>query len=86
MRKYKKVYIYRESKFPDNGWIQPCFKCYSPTSGLFELTPVKTRFNFYEINVYLCPQCRKVFEKSSTEYNKFLERCADYMETYVRFH
>ena len=48
MKKYKKVYIYCESKFPDDGWIQPCFKCYAPTSGQYELDTVKTNTAFYE--------------------------------------
>ena len=85
MKKYKKVYIYRESKFPDDGWIQPCFKCYAPTSGQYELDTVKTNTAFYEIHVYVCQNCQEVFEDNDEEYDNFLDRCAKYIEKYIIF-
>lgn len=83
--RYKRVYIYRDSRFPDNGWMQPCFKCYAPTAGIYELESIRTRWCVYEINVYVCECCKKVFETKKDEYVKFLQRCADYMEENIRF-
>ena len=56
---YKKIYIYRESRMPEDGWLQPCFNCYTITGKLFLLRTKRTIRNLYEIEVYLCAHCKK---------------------------
>ena len=34
MKRFKTVYLYRDSDFPEKGWIHPCFLCLAPTGNL----------------------------------------------------
>ena len=50
----KRIYIYRESHLPENGWLQACFRCKAITGNIFYLKPfiiMITYMNFIYIYV-----------------------------------
>ena len=82
---YKKIYIYRESRLPEDGWLQPCFYCYVITSGLLRLKTKRTFRNLYEIEVYLCPRCKTTLNKNDALYNTFIKKCNHYINNNIKF-
>ena len=82
---FKKIYIYRESRMPEDGWLQPCFQCYTITGSLFLLRTKQTLRNLYEIEVYLCAQCKKEMKENTELHIKFTERCNKYIKKNIKF-
>ena len=85
-KRVKSVYIYRDSKQPNNGWIQSCFNCYIYTERniLFETHYSEHLKTLYEFNVFLCPLCQRDLIKKKEEENvllniKFQNKCNDYI-------
>ena len=55
-KKIKKIYIYRDSHLPEEGWLQSCFNCYQITSKLILFKKYKTNKNnviiYWEIYIH----------------------------------
>ena len=85
MPHYKKIYIYRESRLPEDGWLQPCFYCYAITSGLLRLKTKIIFRNLYEIEVYLCHRCKITLNKNDVLYNTFIKKCNNYINNNIKF-
>ena len=60
---YKKLYIYRDSKLPEKGWIQSCFNCYTFTSNTIDYIVLNRGHFIYECDVYLCRACDKMLHR-----------------------
>jgi len=82
MPKYKKIYIYRDSHLPEDGWIQSCFNCYTYTSGTIDYTTIKRKNTIYECNVFLCPECDKTLHKieNMDKQERFRSKCDRYIK------
>ena len=80
---YKKIYIYRNSKLPELGWIQSCFNCYGLTSSVISYRTVKTTNYLYDIEVYLCSHCKKEFQTEKANEMKFIIKCNNYINSNI---
>lgn len=79
---YKKIFIYRDSRLPEEGWIQSCFHCYTYTSNTIDYTVIRRRKTIYECDVYLCPTCEELLEKIENldKKQKFKLKCDSYIK------
>ena len=80
MPHYKKIYIYRDSHLPEEGWIQSCFNCYTYTSSTIDYKVIKYKQVIYECNIYLCPACDKFLHSDDIARNKFRYKCDKYIK------
>ena len=79
MPHYKKIYIYRDSHLPEEGWIQSCFHCYTYTSSVIDYTFFKYKKVIYECDVYLCESCETLLQEDNTQKERFRNRCDRYI-------
>ena len=69
----KRVYIYRESNQPENGWFKACFICYTTTAQSLLFDEVERNGAKLERLVYVCPDCKRALRKDNelrTEYER----------------
>lgn len=81
----KKIYIYRDSNMPENGWIQSCYHCccYTANHKLIKIIKLKhSIYKHWEFNVYLCKKCQKhlCHKKNALEHVKFNSNCNYYIK------
>jgi hypothetical protein len=75
----KRIYIYRESHLPENGWLQACFRCKSIT-GKYILFETFYHNNYlYEFYIHICGHCNQHFERNKTSYLTFASDCSTYI-------
>ena len=81
MPKCKKIYLYRDSHLPEEGWLQSCFYCYTFTSNTIDYTYIKRNNILYECNVHLCPQCEELLHRPDyiKEREIFESKCSKYL-------
>ena len=81
MPRCKKVYLYRESRLPEEGWIQSCFHCYMYTSNTIDYTYIKHNNILYACDVYLCESCDKYLHKLENIEKRMLfeNKCTKYL-------
>ena len=76
----KKLYIYRDSRLPEEGWMQSCFRCFSYTNGSvpYDVIDVNEHLR-YEIYVYCCASCKNTVDSSEKEYLNLVNRIKLYL-------
>ena len=98
MIEFKTVYLYRESDFPEKGWIHPCFTCYAPTGNLVHYKTkeriervssiyrhfLTTKRVKYEYIVYMCRSCNKKIQVNDELKSKYVSRCERYIRSIHR--
>jgi|18_taG_2_1085343.scaffolds.fasta_scaffold36493_2 hypothetical protein len=83
MPNYKKIILYRDSRLPEEGWLQSCFYCYQITgSTILYKTIKKTRY-LYDIEVYLCRHCQIEFTLRKYKQDTFNDKCNKYIENLI---
>lgn len=81
MKKITTIDICRKSHLPKDGWLQACFNCYTITSKTIQYCNIRKQNNIFKTNVYLCPTCKREFQKNHLNYYKFIINCNDYIKT-----
>ena len=83
-KKIKKIYIYRDSHLPEEGWLQSCFDCYQITSKIILFKTYKTIKNnveiYWEIYIHLCNTCK--CDENKERKKKFLNNYNKYIRKY----
>jgi len=79
MKKITTIDICRKSHLPEKGWLQSCFNCYSITSKTLEYSSIRKFNSIFKINVYLCPSCKRRFQKNILKYHVFTIECNNYL-------
>ena len=59
MPKIKRIYIYRESHLPEEGWLQACFRCKEITGKYFLFQTFHKDDDLYEFYIHACSKCKK---------------------------
>jgi hypothetical protein len=80
MKMLHKIYIYHDhDTLPEEGWFQSCFLCYTITSHthLFDTREIDKKI--YEINVYLCPDCKKKMQPEGDTADVLKQKCTIYI-------
>ena len=84
-KKIKKIYIYRDSHLPENGWLQACFDCYIITSKLklFDIYKLHNGVGttISEFYIYMCPKCNRQIHMDKKRYNIFFNNYKKYIYT-----
>ena len=75
----KKIYLYKNTHLPRDGWLQGCFNCQQITSRVYLYRKITQKENIYEFYFYRCKSCSRDFQKCSTKCNKFYDKCDDYI-------
>ena len=83
MKKFRRIYIYKESRLPERGWLHGCFICYCITGRLLNFTTIESTGHISEYVVHVCPLCQKKLEKDSELYDEYVEKCNKYIATKV---
>ena len=76
MRK-RRIYVYRESSQPEDGWFKACFVCYTTTAQTLLFDEIEERGIRTERLVYVCPECKRVLMKDEplrTAYERAVSR------------
>ena len=76
--KFRRMYIYKESHLPKEGWLQGCFICYRITGNCEVFSKYYNYDNLilFEFVVYLCNRCKNKVLKDQeikTEYEKHVK-------------
>lgn len=80
MSKVKKIYIYKDSHLPENGWLQACFHCDTITSRHFLFQTFTDKKVLYEFHIHTCGSCTRTFKKNPTGYIIFSNTCNSYIK------
>ena len=62
MPKIKRIYLYRDSHLPEEGWLQSCFKCKEITGKYFLFQTFHKEDDLYEFYIHICSKCKKKFD------------------------
>lgn len=83
-KKIKQIYIYRESRLPEEGWLQSCFECYQFTSKTILFKTYKTKKIYlkiyWEFYVHVCKNCSNQLKNDesycdfSNKYNNYINK------------
>jgi len=65
MKTFRRMYIYKESHLPAEGWLHGCFLCYTITGNCEVFSKIEKRDITTEHVVYVCPSCRSVLRQSA---------------------
>jgi len=82
MPRIKKIYIYKDSHLPENGWLHACFRCKTITAKHFLFQTFNKNNILYEFYVSTCPLCSRKFKKDPLIYIHFSEACNKYITYY----
>lgn len=59
MKILKRIYLYKKTELPEEGWFQGCIICYTITAQLYFHKIIEHENIIYEYNAHLCPSCKK---------------------------
>ena len=79
MPQIKRIYLYRDSHLPEEGWLQSCFKCKEITGKYFLFQTFHKEDNLYEFYIHICSKCKKKFDNSPLLYVNFSDKCNEYI-------
>jgi hypothetical protein len=79
MPKIKRIYLYRDSHLPEEGWLQSCFKCKEITGKYFLFQTFHKEDDLYEFYIHICSKCKKKFDNSALLYVNFSDKCNEYI-------
>ena len=80
MPKIKKIYIYKDSHLPEDGWIHACFNCKTLTSNNVLFQTFNKYNNLYEFYIHICKDCKKTFQSDDMKYIKFNDMSHNYIK------
>ena len=80
MKHFRRIYIYKDTKMPENGWLQGCFICYQITGRLLTFDTKETSKNITEYVVFVCPECKKQLNQKEELKNDYNEKCNEYIQ------
>ena len=80
--KFKRMYIYKNSHLPKEGWLQGCFMCYKITGGCEVFSKYYNYENtlLYEFVVYLCNSCKNKILKEREIKQEYYKYVNDYIK------
>lgn len=61
--KKRRVYVYRESNQPEEGWFKACFICYTTTAQTLLFDETEINGIITERMTYVCPECKRYLRK-----------------------
>lgn len=79
MKHFRRIYIYKDTKMPERGWLQGCFICYQITGRLLTYDTKETARNITEYVVFVCPDCKKHLQSKSELKDDYNEKCLEYI-------
>lgn len=79
MPQIKRIYLYRDSHLPEEGWLQSCFKCKEITGKYFLFQTFHKEDDLYEFYIHICSKCKKKFDNSALLYVNFSDKCNEYI-------
>ena len=79
MKNFRRIYIYKDTKMPDRGWLQGCFICYQITGRLLVYETVEKNNVITEYAVFLCPTCQNNLKKDKNYNDEFKTKCQQYI-------
>ena len=79
MPQIKRIYLYRDSHLPEEGWLQSCFKCKEITGKYFLFQTFHKEDDLYEFYIHICSKCKKKFDNSALLYVIFSDKCNEYI-------
>lgn len=80
MKHFRRIYIYKDTKMPERGWLQGCFICYQITGRLLVYDTKESAKNITEYAVFVCPECKKNLEKNDKLKEEYNEKCQEYID------
>tara|TARA_Y100000816_G_C25721881_1_gene380599 strand:+ start:160 stop:432 length:273 start_codon:yes stop_codon:yes gene_type:complete len=78
--KIKRIYIYRDSHLPEEGWLQSCFKCAEITGKYILFKTFYKNKELYEFYIHTCNKCKGIFERNPIEYIYYSDDCNYYIK------
>ena len=76
----KRIYIYKDSHLPENGWFQGCFRCGTITARIFLFTTFNSNNYLYEFIIYTCPDCKKKLHNDTLLSINYNNTCSEYIK------
>mgnify|MGYP005735696383 FL=1 len=80
MPRIKRIYIYRDSHLPEEGWLQACFRCNEITGKYFLFQTFHKDGDLYEFYIHTCSKCKNRFNESPLLYMNFSDKCNEYIK------
>ena len=80
MHKFRRMYIYKETHLPTEGWLQGCFVCYSITGNCEVFNKSETVSHITERVVFLCTRCCRIIAGDDTLKNNYEEKVRGYIQ------
>ena len=80
MKTFRRMYIYKESHLPAEGWLQGCFVCYAITGQCDVFSKKSSHRVVTEHVVYLCPHCKKMVERNEELKKEYEMKVNEYIE------
>ena len=80
MKHFRRIYIYKETSMPEEGWLKGCFICYQITGRLLTYDTKETSKSVTEYVVFVCPHCKKELTKKPQLKEEYNEKCRQYID------
>ena len=80
MKHFRRIYIYKDTKMPERGWLQGCFICYQITGRLLVYDTKETVKNITEYAVFVCPECKKNLQRNDELKLDYELKCQEYID------
>ena len=80
MKHFRRIYIYKDTKMPEQGWLQGCFICYQITGRLLVYNTKETSRNITEYAVFVCPDCKKKLNTDNKLHEEYKFKCQEYID------
>ncbi len=80
MKHFRRIYIYKDTKMPECGWLQGCFICYQITGRLIVYNTVERGNIITEYDVFVCPLCKKNIQEKESLKIEYNNKCQEYID------
>ena len=85
MPRIKRIYIYRDSHLPEEGWLQACFRCREITGKYFLFQTFHKGDSLYEFYIHTCSKCKRTFDEQPLVFVNFSDQCNDYIHDHFDY-
>ena len=79
MKKFRRMYIYKETRLPTEGWLHGCFVCHTITGNCEVFNKKEDDSQITERVVYVCRSCCRLLSEDCEMKENFNQKVSNYI-------
>ena len=80
MKQFSRMYIFKETHLPTEGWLHGCFVCHSVTGNCEVFNKRETDTQIVERVVFVCRSCGRILSDDIELREKYDEKVSKYIQ------